>query len=175
VNRTPNGRLPAAVRSTLWSYDLSAVDAWRDRELVIMQVLNYGDWTGVRWLLKTYGVDEVRKVVRHPQRGMWWPKALNYWLTVLDAKLPRPVFERATVRMTPEAVSCKLLAASGWRSARRACRLLGTWWVSDCPGADRPPQGGDCRPVGRKRRQACRPARPQNRRAGMNRESPAAR
>jgi len=91
--------LPAAVRSTLWSYDLSGIDPQRDRELVITQVLNYGNWQAVLWLLETYGKEEVRKVVRKPRRGMWWPRALNFWLTMLDATIPKPAFDRAVIRM----------------------------------------------------------------------------
>jgi hypothetical protein len=100
VNRTPNGRLPAAVRSTLWSHDLSGIDPQRDRELVITQVLNYGNWQAVLWLLETYGKEEVRKVVRKPRRGMWWPRALNFWLTMLGTSIPKPAFDRAVIRMT---------------------------------------------------------------------------
>jgi len=99
VNRTRNGRLPAFVRSTLWSHDLAGLDQWRDRELIITQVLNYGNWNGVRWLLRTYGAGELRRVVKRPRRGMWWPRALNFWLTMLDAPIPKPAFDRAIIRM----------------------------------------------------------------------------
>jgi hypothetical protein len=105
VNRTPNGRLPAAVRSTLWSHDLSGIDPQRDRELIITQVLNYGNWQAVLWLLETYGEKEVRKVVRKPRRGMWWPRVLNYWQVVLEATIPKLVYDRAIIRMNPTRVA----------------------------------------------------------------------
>jgi hypothetical protein len=91
--------LPAVVRSTLWSYDIAGIDPRRDRELVITQVLNYGNWNGVRWLQRTYGASELRRVVKRPRRGMWWPRTLNYWLTILDTSIPKPVFDRAIIRM----------------------------------------------------------------------------
>jgi hypothetical protein len=30
---------------------------------------------------------------------MWWPRTLNYWLTILDTSIPKPVFDRAVIRM----------------------------------------------------------------------------
>ncbi len=103
VSRKPrNGRIPAGVRATLWSHDTRKLDIWRDREIVITQVLNYGNWKAVRWVLKTYGRAEVRRLVASPGRGRWWPQVLNFWVTVLDVRLAAATFERAIIRMKPD-------------------------------------------------------------------------
>jgi hypothetical protein len=57
-------------------------------ETIITQVLNYGDWRMVRWLLKTYSAATIRGVVGHPRRGVWFPQALNLWTTLYHIKLP---------------------------------------------------------------------------------------
>jgi len=97
-----NGRLPAAVRRTLWSYDVRRIDVRRDQALIITQVLNYGTWDGVKWVMRTYGDEAIREVIRRPWRGMWWPRALNFWMTMLDVRLPRDVIDRAVIRMQPD-------------------------------------------------------------------------
>lgn len=101
-SRRRNSRMPASVKRTLWSYDLRRIDRERDKTLIITQVLNYGTWDGVKWVLKTYGEDAIREVIRKPWRGMWWPRALNFWLTMLAVKLPQHVLDVAVIKMQPD-------------------------------------------------------------------------
>ena len=70
-NRRGNGRLPDFVRRALWSYDPRSIALEQDKALIITQVLNYSTWEGVKWVMKTYGDEGIREVIREPWRGMW--------------------------------------------------------------------------------------------------------
>ncbi len=70
--------------------------------MIITQVLNHGDWRGVRWLFKTYPEEQIREVVAHPRRGLWFKRVLNFWCLILKVKLPPRVRERAFFRLGPE-------------------------------------------------------------------------
>ncbi len=93
--------IPASVAHCLWSYDLSSIDARRDRDLIITQVLNYGDWQGLKWLFKTYPEREIRNIVANPRRGLWFKQVLNFWCLILNVKLSRPLMDRAIFRLGP--------------------------------------------------------------------------
>lgn len=94
--------IPRGVARCLWSYEPTSIDLRRDRELIVTQVLNHGDWREVRWLFKTYPEEEIRTVVAHPRRGLWFKRVLNFWCLILKVKLPPRVLERAFFRLGPE-------------------------------------------------------------------------
>jgi len=93
-----NPGLPKAIKSILWSYDLRDVSLERDKEIIITQVLNYGTREDIKWLLKTYGEEEIKKVVANPRSGRWWKKVLNFWAKILDVNLSKEVFENAIIK-----------------------------------------------------------------------------
>jgi hypothetical protein len=73
------------------------VDVIRHAETIVTQVLNYGDWRMVRWVLATYAPSTIRYVVSHPHRGVWFPQALNLWTKLYRVKLPAWL-KRAAIR-----------------------------------------------------------------------------
>lgn len=93
--------LPSFLQPCLASYDLSKMDPQGDKELIITEVLNKGDDKDIRWLGKTYTQREIKKVVANPIRGMWLSEVLDYWLKILDLKLPEDVFKRAVINLSP--------------------------------------------------------------------------
>lgn len=95
-------QLPKSIRSTLWSYDMNGISLERDREIIITQGLNYGTLESIKWLLSTYGETEIKKVIRHPKKGMWWRKTLNFWTLILNVKIPETSFEKATIKIKPD-------------------------------------------------------------------------
>lgn len=95
-------KIPPLISHCLWSYDISSIDIKRDSELIITQVLNYGDWEGVVWLWRTYSKKAIREVVLHPRRGLWFAQVLNFWELMLNIKLPRLVKDRAIFRLDPK-------------------------------------------------------------------------
>lgn len=97
-----NIKIQKILKPLLWSYNTEKIDLWKDRNLIITQGLNYGDWNTVEWLFKTYGKNEIKKIVSRPKRGLWWKKVLNFWLTIMEIKLPKKTFENAIIRIQPK-------------------------------------------------------------------------
>jgi len=93
-----NEKMPDYILRCLWSYDISELDFGRHKNLIITQVLNYGDWQGVEWLYKNYSEDDLEQVVKKPRRGLWFKRTLNFWLTVLQIDLSPQEFDNATFR-----------------------------------------------------------------------------
>ena len=96
-----NNKLPRFLQSVLWSYDLSKLDAKEDKETIITQVLNYGDWKDLKWLYSDYSEDEIRKVVKRPRRGLWFEKVLNFWEIMLGIRVPKKIREKAIFNINP--------------------------------------------------------------------------
>lgn len=94
-------KIPEFIAPCLWSYDINQLDLKEDEELIITQVLNYGVWKDVRWLCSVYTEDDIRKVISNPRRGLWFPKVLNFWETVLEIKIPSGKREKALFNLSP--------------------------------------------------------------------------
>jgi hypothetical protein len=94
-------KLPSGVKACLWSFDPSAIDLQRDRELIITQVLNYGLWRDVQWLLKTYPRRTIAAVLKNPSRGSWLPDVLGFWTSLWDIRLSRRRYQKALFILHP--------------------------------------------------------------------------
>lgn len=98
----PRTALPPRIARCVWSYDPSSLDVDQDRELIITQVLNYGDWEGIRWLHQTYPERLIKEVVAHPRRGLWLKQVLSFWCLMLGVRLSHRVKEQALFRLEPQ-------------------------------------------------------------------------
>lgn len=79
--------IPRFLQSCLWSYDLKKIDPSKDKNVIIIQVLNHGNWEQIKWLCKTYTKAEIREIVKSPARGMWHKSILRYWCDVLNVRI----------------------------------------------------------------------------------------
>lgn len=91
--------LPKFLQPYLASYDLKSLDRESDKQLVITQILNKGDDKAVKWLFKNYSLSEIKKVVKNPQRGMWFPSSLNYWIKIFNLKIPDFTYQLAILSL----------------------------------------------------------------------------
>ncbi len=55
--------LPSFLRPLFWSYNFSLVNPQKHKKTIIVNVLNYGDLSQWRWLIKTYGRKQVKEIV----------------------------------------------------------------------------------------------------------------
>jgi hypothetical protein len=94
-------KVPNGLQKVLWSYNIESMDLEEDKELIIQQVLNYGNWEDLRWLYQTYPEMKIRKVVQNPRRGMWFENVLNFWCLMLKIRLPKRVREQAIFHIEP--------------------------------------------------------------------------
>lgn len=69
--------LPESFKPLLWSYDISRLDAGRDKNRIVINTINYGDLSHWRWLVKTYSVEEVKRIVETTLASEFRPGALK--------------------------------------------------------------------------------------------------
>jgi len=93
--KNTNRKIPPCIARCPWSFDLNNFDLERYKELLITQVLNYGDWQGVKWLYKPYS----KEVTKHPCRGLWFKRVLNSRQIMLKVKIPQEEFQKAIIRL----------------------------------------------------------------------------
>jgi len=58
-------QLPPFFKPILWSYNFSKIEAVKDKKIIIINALNYGDLKHWRWLIKSYGIREVRNILKN--------------------------------------------------------------------------------------------------------------
>lgn len=90
-----SSKLPAFMQSCLWSYNISKIDSQKDKHLIITQAINYGTPQQLRWILQNYTDAEIKEVVIHPTRGIWWRDKLRFWLNKFGAMIDPLKFEAA--------------------------------------------------------------------------------
>lgn len=56
-------KLPDVLKQFLWSYNFSNLDAERDKKVIIVNTINYGDLKHWRWLVQRYGKPAVKEVL----------------------------------------------------------------------------------------------------------------
>lgn len=95
---------PKLLQICLPSYNLKKMDLRnkRDKEEIIIQVLNIGNVKAVKWLFKTYSKREIKRVLLSPERGVWFAKSLNYWQQILGVSIPKALFEKAIINILPQ-------------------------------------------------------------------------
>lgn len=76
-----NTQLPKSFRDYFWDIKFEELDAQSDAFFVIKRVLDRGNLSDIRWLVKTYGKDEIKKVVLKT-RDLSRPTG-NFWADIL--------------------------------------------------------------------------------------------
>lgn len=69
--------LPESFRPLLWSLRWEALDVWDDREDIIMAAFNEGRLEHIRWVMQTYGQDEIRNVLSRRLATEFHPESRN--------------------------------------------------------------------------------------------------
>lgn len=94
-------KIPPKMKWLFWSYDIKSLDLKDDKDYIITQTLNYGDWGDLRWLFKVYSQEEVRKIIKNPGRGVWFEKVLNFWTTLFNVHLEKDIWQKAIFNINP--------------------------------------------------------------------------
>ncbi|MBI2459104.1 MAG: hypothetical protein HYV53_00955 [Parcubacteria group bacterium] len=87
--------LPNFLQSALWSYNLKSVKKNFHKKIIITQILNYGTWPQIQWLLKNYSSKEIKEVLKNPDRGVWQADVINYWKKIFNIRLPKKKVDKA--------------------------------------------------------------------------------
>ena len=91
-------KIPKKMKWLFWSYDINSLDLKEDKDYIISQVLNYGTWEDLKWLFKVYSEEEIKKIIKNPQRGLWFKKVLNFWTTIFNIQLKKEIRDKAIFR-----------------------------------------------------------------------------
>ncbi|MEW6089200.1 MAG: hypothetical protein AB1498_12945 [bacterium] len=93
--------IPEFIAPCLWSYNIKKLGTQEDKELIITQVLNYGDEKRIKWLYSVYTEKDIKEVVSHPRRGLWFDRVLNFWEKMLDIRIPKKIRQKAIFNINP--------------------------------------------------------------------------
>lgn len=75
--------VPIAVQACLWSYDIDALDAQKDKRIIINNVLNYGTEEATRWVFRIYGKSTIADALAHHPPGSMSRRSLALWSVAL--------------------------------------------------------------------------------------------
>ncbi len=70
-------QIPDNFKPLLWSLDWTKLDAWEDREDIILAVINGGTMSDWKWISETYGTDAVAKVLGGRLETELYPESRN--------------------------------------------------------------------------------------------------
>lgn len=56
--------MPDFFKPILWSYDISSLDPERLKKTIVLNSINYGNLEHLRWVVKRYGKNEVRRILK---------------------------------------------------------------------------------------------------------------
>ena len=74
------------IKPFLWSYDTKKIDQKKDKNRIITNILNLGDFKATKWLFKNYTKKDIKKNVARPKPGEWNKKSLNYWSFIFGVR-----------------------------------------------------------------------------------------
>jgi len=94
-------KIPSKMKWLFCSYDVESLDLKDDKDYIITQTLNYGVWDDLKWLYKAYSEKDIKAVLKNPIRGVWFEKVLNFWTTIFGINLPKKVWEKAIMNISP--------------------------------------------------------------------------
>ncbi len=77
-------QIPNFLQPFLWSYDLSQIDTKKHKNIIIKNILDFGDKEATDWLLGEYSKSEIIFVIENSISSDWSKKSLNFWSIIFD-------------------------------------------------------------------------------------------
>lgn len=74
-------KAPAFLKQYFWDIDFKRLDISKSSVYVIERILELGDIKAIKWVLKTFKKDLIKKVVM-TRRGLS-PRTANFWASIL--------------------------------------------------------------------------------------------
>lgn len=71
--------LPMRLQIYFPEYDVSTLNAGRDRLLIISRLLAWGGMTDLKWLMKRYSKEDIANVIQNHGERYLSPKDLRFW------------------------------------------------------------------------------------------------
>ncbi|PIP57871.1 hypothetical protein COX03_00750 [Candidatus Woesebacteria bacterium CG22_combo_CG10-13_8_21_14_all_39_10] len=62
-------KIPKNLQGILWSRNINSLDLQKDKNYIVHQILAYGGWDHLTWLLDNYKLDKIKDVfTQHPAK-----------------------------------------------------------------------------------------------------------
>ena len=78
------GKIPKSLQGALWSVNVSKLNLEEDKPYIVHQILAYGTLDEIKWLMKTYGKDVIKKVFLNQPIKVYTPSAFRFSQLLLD-------------------------------------------------------------------------------------------
>lgn len=78
--------IPKKIKQFLWSYDIKKIDLKDDSNVIIFNILNYGDIFSIRWLFNNYEKKDIVNAANLFPESSWNKKSVNFWKIKLNIK-----------------------------------------------------------------------------------------
>lgn len=80
-------KIPKNLQGILWSRNINNLDLHKDKNYIVHQILAYGGWNHLIWLLDNYKLNEIRDVfTQHPSKD-YSERSFNFIQKIL-LKIP---------------------------------------------------------------------------------------
>ena len=79
-------KLPKSFKYLLWSYNFSKIDPQRDKERIIINTINYGNWEHWKWIVKNYGKETIKRIIENTPKSEFRERALMLICLLLKIK-----------------------------------------------------------------------------------------
>lgn len=79
-----NEQLPQFIQPFLWSYDLSKLDKQAHKDIIIKNILDFGDVQSTDWLKQQYTKEDITSTIERSTASSWSKKSLNFWSFIYD-------------------------------------------------------------------------------------------
>ena len=78
--------LPSKLKPLFWSYHFSDLDVEEDKQRIVINVVNYGNWQDWQWLVLQYGKFQLKGIIESTPVSEFQPAALRLAQLLLDIK-----------------------------------------------------------------------------------------
>ena len=87
INKTKQKlRLPKFFLPLLWAYDFSFIDLERDKQRIIVNTINYGQWKHWQWIVNYYGEKNIKQFIENTPISEFRLRALKLVSILLGIK-----------------------------------------------------------------------------------------
>jgi len=81
-----NSKLPEFFSPLLWAYNFSSLDLERDKERIIINTINYGQWKHWQWIVNYYGRENIKQFIENTPISEFRSRALKLVSLLLGIK-----------------------------------------------------------------------------------------
>lgn len=79
-------KLPKSFKFLLWSYKFDEIDPEKDKQIIIINTINYGDWQHWQWIIKRYGRKQVKQFLINTPMSTFFQRPLDLMSLLLGIK-----------------------------------------------------------------------------------------